>query len=211
MPVLTSSNVGEPVDIVYERDGQRYETTLVPKYDEELGRYLYGFIAAGGREQVGLLETIGYAFCEVGYYIDTTIQSLKMMFSGGISVNDLSGPVGIVQNMGEVYEESVQNDGYFYAMLNMMSWAIMLSANLGVMNLLPIPVLDGGLILFSLIAMVFRRRVPDKAIGYLSTFFMYILMGLMLLLVARDFWRLGKVEQKVEIGTVREASDVQAK
>ena len=86
-----------------------------------------------------------------------------------------------------------------------------INTNLAVMNLLPIPVLDGGLILFSLIAMVFRRRVPDKVIGYLSTFFMYILMGLMLLLVARDFWRLGKVEQKVEIGTVREASDVQAK
>lgn len=86
-----------------------------------------------------------------------------------------------------------------------------INTNLAVMNLLPIPVLDGGLILFSLIAMIFRRRVPDKVIGYLSTFFMYILMGLMLLLVARDFWRLGKVEQKVEIGTVREASDVQAK
>jgi hypothetical protein len=71
------------------------------------------------------------------------------------------------------------------------------------MNLLPIPVLDGGLILFSLIAMIFRRRVPDKIIAALSTFFMYVLMGLMLFLVARDFWRVGTVSKQVDLGELR--------
>ena len=74
------------------------------------------------------------------------------------------------------------------------------------MNLLPIPVLDGGLILFSLIAMIFRRRLPEKFIAVVSTVFMYLLMGLMLFLVARDFWRIGTgtLQKKVEFGEVRE-------
>jgi regulator of sigma E protease len=81
-----------------------------------------------------------------------------------------------------------------------------LNTNLAVMNLLPIPVLDGGLILFSLIAMVFRRRLPEKFISVVSTFFMYLLMGLMFFLVARDFWRLGtgSTQSEVKIGELRE-------
>lgn len=64
-----------------------------------------------------------------------------------------------------------------------------LNVNLAVVNLLPIPVLDGGLILFALIALVFRRRVPDKVIGALSMTFMYVLMGLMAFLICKDSLR----------------------
>ena len=81
-----------------------------------------------------------------------------------------------------------------------------INTNLAVMNLLPIPVLDGGLILFSLIAMIFRCRIPDKIVAALSTFFMYLLMGLMLFLVARDFWRVGTVSKPVDIGAVRKVT-----
>jgi len=184
--VYATFHVGEPVEIVYERDGQEYTTTLVPKYDEELGRYLYGFIASGAREKVGFVETIGYALCELGYYIDTTIQSLKLMFSGGVTVNDLSGPVGIVQNMGEVYEESVENDGYFYAMLNMMSWAIMLSANLGVMNLLPIPALDGGRLVFLVIEAIRGKALPPEKEGMIHMVGIVLLLLLMFVVMFND-------------------------
>ncbi len=64
-----------------------------------------------------------------------------------------------------------------------------LNVNLAVVNLLPIPVLDGGLILFALIALVFRRRVPDKVIGALSMTFMYVLMALMAFLICKDSLR----------------------
>ena len=184
--VYSTFHVGEPVEIVYERDGEEFTTTLVPKYDEELGRYLYGFVSAGGREKVGFLETIGYAFCELGYYVDTTIQSLKLMFSGGVSVNDLSGPVGIVQNMGEVYEESVVNDGYFYAFLNMMSWAIMLSANLGVMNLLPIPALDGGRLVFLFIEAIRGKALDPEKEGMVHMAGIILLFLLMFVVMFND-------------------------
>ena len=68
-----------------------------------------------------------------------------------------------------------------------------LNVNLAVLNLLPIPVLDGGLILFALFAMVFRRRVPDFIVKHLSMAFMVLLMGLMGLLIIRDSWRSYKI------------------
>lgn len=179
-------HVGEPVEIVYERDGQEYTTTLTPKYDEETGRYLYGFISSGGRERVGILESAKYAFCELGYYIDVTIQSLKMLVSGGASVNDLSGPVGIVQSMGDVYEESVKNDGYFYALLNMMTWAIMLSANLGVMNLLPIPALDGGRLVFLLVEAIRGKAIDPEKEGMVHLIGIALLFALMFVVMFND-------------------------
>lgn len=188
--VYSTFHAGEAVEITYARDGETHTTTLVPKYDEESGRYLYGFISYGAREQVGLIPTIGYAVCEVGYYIDTTIGSLKMMFTGGVSVDDLSGPVGIVQNMGEVYEESVENDGYFYAFLNMMNWAIMLSANLGVMNLLPIPALDGGRLVFLLLEAIRGKAIdPDKE-GMVHLVGIVLLLVLMFVVMFNDIRKL---------------------
>lgn len=183
-------HAGEPVEIVYERDGQEYTTTLTPKYDEEEGRYLYGFIASGMRERTGFFETIYYSFCELGYYIDTTIESVKMLITGGVSVNELSGPVGIVQNMGQVYEESVQNDGYYYAFLNMLNWTIMLSANLGVMNLLPIPALDGGRLVFLAIEAVRGKPIDPNKEGMVHMIGIILLFLLMFFVMFNDIRKL---------------------
>ena len=68
-----------------------------------------------------------------------------------------------------------------------------LNVNLAVLNLLPIPVLDGGLILFALFALVFRRRVPDFIVKYASLTFMTLLIGLMGVLILRDSWRSWKI------------------
>ena len=68
-----------------------------------------------------------------------------------------------------------------------------LNVNLAVLNLLPIPVLDGGLILFSFFALVFRRRIPDFVVKATSLCFMVLLMGLMALLIGRDGWRSWKM------------------
>ena len=105
-------------------------------------------------------------------------------------MNDLSGPVGIVQNMGEVYEESVENGGYFVALLNMMNWAIMLSANLGVMNLLPIPALDGGRLVFLLIEAIRRKPIPPEKEGMVHFAGFVALMVLMVFVLYNDIVRL---------------------
>lgn len=81
-----------------------------------------------------------------------------------------------------------------------------INTNLAVMNLLPIPVLDGGLILFSLLAMVFRRRIPEKITAPLTTAFMYLIVGLMLFLVGRDFFKIKELSTPIELGPLKSAA-----
>ena len=188
--VYSSMHVGEPVEITYERAGEDYTTVLTPKFDEESGRYLYGFISTSMREPVGFFDAIRYGFYETGYYIDVTIQSVKMLFNGTVGVNELSGPVGIVQNMGDVYEESVETSGYYYAFLNMLSWTIMLSANLGVMNLLPFPALDGGRLVFLILEAIRGKAVDPEKEGFVHMVGIILLFGLMFVVMFNDIRKL---------------------
>jgi regulator of sigma E protease len=181
---------GESVEVTYERDGETYTTTLTPKYDEETGRYLYGFIGNSAYVKGNFFNCAVNAVYEVRFWIYNTVQSLRMLLTGGASVNDLSGPVGIVKSMGDTYEESVTNDGYFYAFLNMLYWGVLISANLGVMNLLPIPALDGGRLLLLLIEAVRRKRFNPEKEGYVNLVGLGLLMLLMVVVMFNDIRKL---------------------
>ena len=179
---------GESVEVTYERDGERYTTTLAPKYDEELGKYRYGFV--GGKVVQGnLLQNLKYSVYEVKYWIDTTVGSLKMLVTGGVTLNDVSGPVGLVDAIGDSYEESVSY-GYYAAFLQMLYISILISANLGVMNLLPLPALDGGRLVFLIIEAIRRKRIdPDKE-GMVHFAGLMLLMGLMVVVMFNDIRKL---------------------
>ncbi len=179
---------GESVEVTYERDGERYTTTLAPKYDEELGKYRYGFV--GGKVVQGnLLQNLKYSVYEVKYWIDTTVGSLKMLVTGGVTLNDVSGPVGLVDAIGDSYEESVSY-GYYAAFLQMLYISILISANLGVMNLLPLPALDGGRLVFLIIEAIRRKRIdPDKE-GMVHFVGLMLLMGLMVVVMFNDIRKL---------------------
>jgi len=96
----------------------------------------------------------------------------------------LGGPVMIAEGIYASMRRSPWDGLGFLRFLNV---------NLAVLNLLPIPVLDGGLILFALLALVFRRRVPDVIVKWLSMGFMYILIALMGILILKDSWRSWKI------------------
>ena len=175
---------GETVDLVYARDGQRYETTIVPKMGED-GYYLMGITGGAYSKCDNPLEVIKYAGAEVGYWIHMVFDSLKMMVTGQVGREDVGGPVRIVGMMGDVYEESAAIGG-FAVFINMLNMVIFLSANLGVMNLLPIPALDGGRLFIMLIEVVTRRRVPEKIEGYIHTAGFMLLMGFMVFILFND-------------------------
>ena len=102
----------------------------------------------GHREKkVGVLGTLRYSAYEVKFWISTTIQSLGQMITGKVSKDDISGPVGIVQTMGQTVNES-SKEGAGTVVINLLIISILLSANLGVMNLIPVPALDGGRLCF---------------------------------------------------------------
>ena len=80
---------GEDVKVTYLRDGKTETTTLKPKYDEELGRYLYGFTVSGERTKVNFGKSLIYSGYEVKYWIYSTLESLKMLVTGAVSYTHL--------------------------------------------------------------------------------------------------------------------------
>ena len=171
---------GETVVFEYERDGKRAEVTVSPVLIN--GSYRYGISGNvnATRQKTNALQTLEYSAYEVGYWIETTVSSLKLLVQGGVSINDMSGPVGVVDAIGETYEES-RSDGAFYVWLNLLNVAILLSANLGVMNLLPIPALDGGRLVFLIVEAIRKKRIEPELEAKIH------FTGLMLLLLLMVF------------------------
>lgn len=175
---------GETVDLVYERDGEQYAVTLEPKQSED-GTYYLGFRGSGVRTKGNILQTIGYSVYEVKYWISTTIKSIGMIFSGNVGADDISGPVGIVNAIGDTYEAS-REDGAFYVWLNMLYISILLTANLGVMNLLPLPALDGGRLVFLILEAIRGKRIDPEKEGMVHFVGLMLLMALMVFVMFND-------------------------
>lgn len=185
----TMFHQGETVTLTYERDGKEYQTTLVPKATED-GRKILGITRSSNyREKTTPIQTLKYSLYEVKYWIDTTIESLGMMFKGKVSLDDISGPVGVVNAIGETYEESAK-DGGFYVWLNMLNIAILLTANLGVMNLLPIPALDGGRLVFLIIEAIRGKKMDAEKEGMIHLIGLVALMLLMIVVMFNDVRKL---------------------
>lgn len=185
----TQFHPGETVTITYEREGERYETELTPMYNEEYGYYMYGFMGSTENYHGNVLETLQHSIYEVKYWITVTLNSLKSMVTGQVSMNDISGPVGIVNMIGDSYEAGV-SVSYYEAFLQMIYMTILLSANLGVMNLLPFPALDGGRLFFMLIEVVRGKRVdPDKE-GMVHFVGILLLFAFMIVVMFNDIRRI---------------------
>ncbi len=178
-----------PVAVTYVREGETYHTELTPK-DNGSGRYVIGVsVLSAYRTPVSFIGALKYGGNEVKYWIELVFQSLKMLFAGKVAVEDVSGPVGVVQAIDTTYEES-KEDGAYYIFLNMLNIAILLSANLGVMNLLPIPALDGGRTVFLLIEAVRRRRMDPDLEGRIHFVGFALLMVLMVVVLFSDVRKL---------------------
>ncbi len=178
---------GEDVEITYSRNGEEHRVTLSPKEDEELGYSRLGITSEGYRK-ANALEAVRYGAYSVNYWISTTVESLKMLITGKVSINNLTGPVGIVDVVEDTYQES-KSYGNFVVLVELLNIAIMLSANLGVMNLLPFPALDGGRLVFLFLEAVRRKRVSPEKEGYVHMIGIALLMLLMVFVMFNDIRR----------------------
>jgi regulator of sigma E protease len=185
---ISAVSSGEPIEIEYKRDGKKYTTTVTPKYSEEDNRYYIGFTIGEAIKCKGF-DLIKYSAYEVRYWLKTTVQSLLMLVQGKLSANDLSGPVGIAATIDETIEVA-KPYGIPTVVLTMINFAVLLSVNLGVMNLLPLPALDGGRLLFLLIEVVRGKPVsPDKE-GFVHFIGFVALMVLMVFVLYNDIARI---------------------
>jgi regulator of sigma E protease len=176
---------GTTLNITVKRDGSKQTYTVIPEWSDEYEKYMIGISWSTARNKVGAIETLGYSFNEVGYWIKLTFKSLGMLFTGGASVNDLSGPVGVVDIVDETVEAS-KTDGALYIFLNLANLCILLSANIGVMNLLPIPALDGGRLLFLIIEALRGKPIDKKKEGYVHIAGFLFLILLMVFVMFND-------------------------
>lgn len=187
--VYTFFHEGESVDVTYLRDGKEYQTTLTPTFNEDEGRYLLGLQGNYTRDKGNILDSLRYGFYEMKYQIYVTFQSLKMLVTGQLSVNDMSGPVGIVKTIGDTYDESA-SISVLTVVMSMMNIAILLSANLGVMNLLPLPALDGGRLLFFIVEAIRRKKINEDIEGRIHFMGFCLLMLLMVVVMFNDIRKL---------------------
>ncbi len=173
---------GTEITLVIGRGEKTYETKVSPAERDDIR---VGFAYNIGRTKTDPLGVLRYSFTEVRYWITTTVRALGGMFTGRFTVNDLSGPVGIVDIVGTTYEES-KEDGPLMVFMNMLNLIILLSANLGVMNLLPIPALDGGRLLFLLIEGIRGKPVSQNAEIAIQSAAALLLMALMVYVMYHD-------------------------
>ena len=116
-------------------------------------------------------------------------DSLKMLIGGQVGREDVGGPVRIVGMMGDVYKESAAISG-FAVFINLLNIVIFLSANLGVMNLLPIPALDGGRLVFLIIEAIRGKKIPPEKEGVVHFVGIVLLMALMVFVMINDIRRI---------------------
>ncbi len=168
---------------VVERNGKNEELTITPKRDEVTGGCLIMALSTTNSVRYAAWMPDRSAIKQLAWDAGSMARVLKALVTpkeSGSTAKQLGGPVMIAEGL---YRQ-VRHDRW-----DAIGFLRFLNVNLAVLNLLPIPVLDGGLILFSLIALIFRRPVPRKIVDGLSIMFMYLFLALMITLVWRDVAR----------------------
>ncbi len=179
-----SSNTltSDGIEITYMRHGGEFSTTIYPV---KATAYKLGFTYNTANIKASAGDTIKYSFAEMKYEIVSVFKSLGILFSSQGSLDMLSGPVGIVEVVGTTYDASVSS-GFVVTLVNMLSIMLMLSANLGILNLLPFPALDGGKFVLLVIEAIIRKPVPKKVEGIITMIGAGLLFVLMIVVLVND-------------------------
>lgn len=187
MEYMQSRMLGEEtVKITYTRNSLEYEVEVVPKRQES---YTLDFSYNQYAEKTSGFAILKYSAAEVKYWIVTTVKSLGQIFKGKVSRDDIGGPVRIVSEISNVMNEASPY-GALVVIVELINWCVLLSANLGVMNLLPIPALDGGRLLFLIIEGIRRKPVNREKEGLVNGIFFVLLMLLMVFVFYNDITNL---------------------
>ncbi len=183
--LISLTNKGEPIEVVYERDGEEYQVTIHPEFSETDNRYYVGLMGRGEFIECNPLQVFKYGFHTMEYMVQYTVKSLSMLVQGQLSKDDVAGPVGMVMMVDETYD-AVKETGVINVILNMINIALILSVNLGILNLLPLPALDGGRLVFLLIEAIRGKPIPPEKEGMVHLGGMMALMVLMVLVLFND-------------------------
>ncbi|PKF80817.1 zinc metallopeptidase RseP [Vibrio sp. vnigr-6D03] len=186
------TNPNKSIDVLVERNGVEVQLALIPKAKEAKNGTTKGFagIAPEIGEwpadyrfdlQYGVVESVGKAVEKTGQVISLTFSLLKKLVVGDVGIENLSGPISIAKGAGTTAD---------YGLVYFLGFLALISINLGIINLMPLPILDGGHLLFFAVEAIIRRPVPEKIqeVGYRLGG--AIIFSLMVVALFNDFTRL---------------------
>ena len=170
--------------------GAEKAAELKPVYDENLGRNRLGFSYNSSYEKADTIgEILYYGWYDVRFNLRTSVESIRMLVTGRASTTDLMGPVRMVATMDETVD-SAASYGVFAALMTLLNLMVLISSSLGFMNLLSIPALDGGRLLFILLEMLTRGRIPKEFEARINQIGTLLLLALMAFILFNDIFML---------------------
>ncbi len=167
----------ESVDIRVDRDGEILDFDVPTMYNEEVGRYVIGITSKLIHSPAFALKS---ALAAVGEMFMSIIGLFGMLFKGQVKSTDVVGVVGIISIAGESARHGIIN------VINLMG---LISINLAIVNMLPIPALDGGRILLAIIAKISGGRFTKKAEAIINAIGLVLLLALMVFIVIKDVFQ----------------------
>lgn len=196
---------GEEMNLVVKRNGEKIRLSVTPEFNEEYQYYMLGVELVRkaplfAKNTEGTVKGQLWEYASGGYWqmvsmVRITAYSFMQLFSGNISVKELSGPIGVTAAVGDVYEAAVDAGDtrtmkiftVFITMANLMS---LLSANLGVINLLPLPALDGGHLIIYLAEIITKKRIPPEKEGKIHLVGFALMMAFGIFIAINDVIKL---------------------
>ena len=174
-----------PATVVVKRENGTKETlSITPRMQQ--GKTKLGLVMT--KADNNLLLTAKTAFYETVFYSRVVLESFIDLIRGNISISSMSGPVGIVSEIGGAVSQA-QEQG-LAGILSLLQMTVLLTVNLGVFNLLPIPALDGGRIFFVLVEMIRRKPLPPEKEGMVHMIGFVLLILLSIFIAYMDVLRL---------------------
>ncbi|HAN10576.1 MAG TPA: RIP metalloprotease RseP [Clostridiales bacterium] len=147
------------------------------------------------QRKLNFIESLDYSEKKFEYFIRTTWVSLGKLVTGQVSFKLVSGPIGIVKYLGDTYEKSVNASSVFMdqvinVSINLLMFSALLSANLGVINLMPVPALDGGRLVFMFVELIRGKPVDVEKENWVHVLGFGLLMILMVFVFYNDIMKL---------------------
>lgn len=166
-----------PVEVLVKRNDEEKSFTVKPYFEKNTA-----FLGVSSKlRDVGFFESISLGFKEMNKNVKMIFSILSNLFTGKLSVKALSGPVGVVKEIGNQANNGLMNLLYFLAYI---------SVNLGVFNLIPFPALDGSKLVTNLYEMITKKKVNKKIEEKVTIVGFVILLGLILLVTIKDVFTL---------------------
>lgn len=176
---VLQKNGDKPVLLTAERNGTVNTYTMQPEFSKEVGRPLIGITPQMVSERPGVIESVKLGFGYTKYIITAMVEGLQKIITGKAPA-EVSGPIGVAQMAGEVAEKGI---------LPLISFVAFLSINLGVINLLPLPALDGGHFVLLLLEGVRGKPLGSKAMNVIQTIGVILILAITVFSTFKDITR----------------------